>query len=558
MTDNKKLDFIREKIREDVVAAKNDGRIHTRFPPEPNGYLHIGHAKAICLDFGIAEENKNALCNLRLDDTNPETEDTEYVDAIKEDIKWLGFDWEDRLFYASDYFDKFYDYAIKLIKKGLAYVCDLSAEEIREYRGTATEPGQNSPYRNRSVKENIDLFQQMKDGKYEDGSRMLRAKIDMASHNFHMRDPILYRIRRITHHRTADDWCIYPTYDFAHCLSDAIEGITHSLCTLEFVEHRPTYDWILNNLKIKNPPQQIEFARLNLDYTVMSKRKLAQLVNEGYVSGWDDPRMPTLCGLRRRGYPPEVIKTFCETIGITKVKSISEMSLLEYCLRDNLNKHANRAMAVLDPLKIVIDNYPENEIDELDAINNPEDESAGSRKVPFSKIIYIERDDFRESANRKYRRLKPGAEVRLRYGYFITCVDYKKDEETGEVTEVHCTYDPKTRGGSAPDGRKVKGTIHWVSAEHALKAEVRLYDRLFSEPDPANEKDGVSFIKKLNPDSAKIIGNAYIEPSLKKLSTGDKVQFERIGYFCVDKDSTEGKPVFNRTVPLRDSWKKNK
>jgi glutaminyl-tRNA synthetase len=547
-------DFIREIISEDIKTNKFGGRVHTRFPPEPNGYLHIGHAKSISLNFGVAEEF-GGLCNLRFDDTNPSKEDVEYVESIIEDIHWLGFDWGDRLFYASDYFDQLYEFAIRLVKKGMAYVDDLSADEIREYRGTLTEPGQDSPYRNRTVEENLDLFERMRAGEFEEGSRVLRAKIDMSSGNLNLRDPVIYRIVHEPHHRTGDKWCIYPMYDFAHGQCDSIERVTHSLCTLEFQDHRPLYDWFLNELDIYHS-QQIEFARLNLSYTVLSKRKLLQLVKERIVNGWDDPRMPTLSGMRRRGYTPEAIRDFCDRIGVAKNDSIIDIALLEYCLRQDLNARAPRVMGVLDPLKVVIDNYPEDLVEEMDAINNPEDETMGTRKIPFSRIVYIERDDFREDPPKKYFRLAPGREVRLRYAYFITCVGFVKDEQTGEIVELHCTYDPATHGGDAPDGRKVKGTLHWVSAAHALPAEVRLYDRLFMKENPSGVEDGKDFRSNLNPDSLQTLTGCYVEPGLSGAKPGKIVQFERQGYFCVDPDTQAGKLVFNRTVPLRDSWAK--
>jgi len=545
--------FIREIIKEDLRTGKYGGRVHTRFPPEPNGYLHIGHAKSICLNFGMAEEF-GGLCNLRFDDTNPIKEEQEYIDSIKEDVRWLGFDWEDREFYASDYFDQLYEWAIQLIKDGKAYVDDLSAEQIREYRGTLTQPGKESPYRNRTVEENLDLFQRMRAGEFPDGAKVLRAKIDMASPNLNMRDPVMYRILHASHHRTGDKWCIYPMYDWAHGQSDSIEGITHSICTLEFEDHRPLYDWFLDQLKIHHP-QQIEFARLNLSYTVLSKRKLLELVEGGHVSGWDDPRMPTISGLRRRGYTPESIRDFCERIGVSKADSIVDIALLEHCLRDDLNKRAQRVMAVLRPLKLIIDNYPEDRVEELEAINNPEDPGMGTRKLPFSRVLYIERDDFREDPPRKFFRLAPGREVRLRYAYYVKCVDVVKDEN-GEVIEVHCTYDPETRGGWSKDGRKVKGTLHWVSATHAIPAEVRLYDRLFLKANPVEDKE-VDFKEHLNPNSLVTLRNCLVEPSLKNAQPGARYQFERLGYFCVD--SVDSKPdhlVFNRTVSLRDSWSK--
>ena len=546
--------FIRDIIEKDLKTGKHETVI-TRFPPEPNGYLHIGHAKSICLNFGVALDY-GGRCHLRFDDTNPKKEDPEFVKSIMEDVRWLGFDWGEHLYFASDYFQKLYEYAVELIKLGKAYVCHLSAEEIREYRGTLTEPGKNSPYRDRSVEENLELFEKMKNGEFAEGECVLRARIDMASPNINMRDPVIYRIVKASHHRTGDKWCIYPTYDFAHCLSDSIEGITHSLCTLEFEDHRPLYDWFLDELKVKCHPQQIEFARLNLTYTVLSKRKLTQLVDEGYVSGWDDPRMPTISGLRRRGYTPESIRDFCERIGIAKSDNIVDMALLEHCVRDDLNKRAPRYMAVLNPLKVVITNYPEGVTEELTAINNPEDESMGTRKVPFSREIYIERDDFREDPPKKFFRLAPGREVRLRYAYYITCQEVIKNEQ-GEIIELRCTYDPATRGGYSPDGRKVKGTIHWVSADHAIKAEVRLYDRLFIKPNPAeDEKKGISFKEYINPDSLKVLQDCFLEPNLAQCKPGDRVQFERLGYFCVDPDSQEDHLIFNRTVSLRDSWAK--
>jgi len=541
--------FIREIIDEDLKSGRYT-KVHTRFPPEPNGYLHIGHAKSICLNFGLAEDY-GGLCNLRFDDTNPTKEDIEYVESIKNDVKWLGFDWGDRLYYASDYFEKLYEYAVQLIKKGKAYVCDLSPDEIREYRGTLTEPGKESPYRNRSVEENLDLFERMRKGEFPDGSKTLRAKIDMSSPNLNMRDPVMYRILHATHHRTGDKWCIYPTYDWAHGQSDSIEGITHSICTLEFEDHRPLYNWFLDELGIHHP-RQIEFARLNLTYTVMSKRRLLQLVQEGYVNGWDDPRMPTISGLRRRGYTPESIRMFAERIGVSKADSMIDVSVLEDCLRDDLNKRAQRAMVVLRPLKLVIDNYPEGITEELDAVNNPEDPSMGTRKVPFSRVLYIERDDFRENPPKAYFRLSPGAEVRLRYAYIIKCVGVVKDPKTGEVIEVHCTYDPETRSGMPASSRKVKGTIHWVSAEHAIDIEARLYDRLFNVKDPS----GDDWREHINPDSLEILNGCKAEPFLAKAKPQDRFQFERLGYFCVDYDSKDGKLIFNRAVTLRDTWAK--
>jgi glutaminyl-tRNA synthetase len=547
--------FIREIIAEDVQRGKYGGRVHTRFPPEPNGYLHIGHAKSICLNFGIAAEF-GGLCNLRFDDTNPTKEDVEYVESIKADVHWLGFDWDDRLFYASDYFEQLYRYAVQLIKAGKAYVDSLSAEEIRATRGTATGAGQESPYRNRSVEENLDLFARMRAGGFEEGAHVLRAKIDMASPNVLMRDPVMYRILHASHHRTGDTWCIYPMYDYAHCVSDSLEGITHSLCTLEFEDHRPLYDWFLDALGIYHP-QQIEFARLNMSYTVMSKRKLLTLVERGHVTGWDDPRMPTLSGLRRLGYTPEAIRNFCERIGVAKRNSLVDLGLLEYYLREDLNRHAPRVMAVLRPLRVVIVNYPEDQVEELAAVNNPEDPGMGTRKVPFSRVLYIERDDFREDPPKQFFRLAPGREVRLRYAYFITCIEVVKDERTGEVVELHCTYDPATRGGDAPDGRKVKATLHWVSAAHALEAEVRLYDHLFASADPSADEEGVDFTAHLNPQSLEVLRSARVEPSLAGAAPGGRYQFERLGYFCVDAvDSVPGALVFNRTATLRDTWAK--
>ncbi len=547
--------FIRNIIAEDFKTNKFGGRVHTRFPPEPNGYLHIGHAKSICLNFGLAAEN-SGLCNLRFDDTNPVKEEREYVESIIKDVRWLGFDWGDRMYYASDYFDQLYDYAVQLIKMGKAYVCDLSPEQIREYRGTLTEPGRESPYRNRSVDENLDLFERMRAGEFEDGARVLRAKIDMASPNLNMRDPVVYRILHAKHHRTGDKWCIYPMYDFTHCLSDSIEGITQSICTLEFEDHRPLYDWFLNELGVYHP-QQIEFARLNLTFTIMSKRRLSELVEKKYVSGWDDPRMPTISGLRRRGYSPESIRTFCERIGVAKRDSMVDMAMLEHCVREDLNRRANRVMGVLYPLRVVIENYPENQMEELEATNNPEDPSMGTRKVPFSRVLYIERDDFMEDPPKKFFRLGPGREVRLRYAYFIKCTDVVKDEKTGEVIELRCTYDPATKGGYAPDGRKVKGTLHWVSAAEAVQAEVRIYDKLLLKANPATEYEGLDFKDCLNPDSLVTLSSCLLEPSLAEAAPGMYFQFERQGYFCVDpKDSSPEKLVFNRTVPLRDTWAK--
>lgn len=546
----KTSNFIRDIIDEHIKTRKYQGKVNTRFPPEPNGYLHIGHAKSICLNFGIARDY-NGKCNLRFDDTNPTKEEQEYVDSIKEDVRWLGFDWEDREYYASDYFEQLYEYALQLIKKGKAYICDLTADEIRDYRGTLTEPGKVSPYRNRPVEENLDLFIKMHNGEFPDGSRTLRAKIDMASPNINMRDPIMYRILRSTHHRTGDKWCIYPMYDWAHGQSDSIEGITHSICTLEFEDHRPLYDWYITELGI-HQPQQIEFARLNLSYTVMSKRRLLQLVEEGYVNGWDDPRMPTISGFRRRGFTPESIRNFAERIGVAKRENTIDVALLEDSLREDLNKKAKRVMAVLRPLKIVIENYPDDKDEELLAINNPEDPGMGSRIIPFSKTLFIEQDDFREIPPKKFHRLSIGTEVRLRYAYIIKCTDVIKDEKTGEVKEIHCTYDPETKSGSSQSQRKVKGTIHWVSAKHAVEAEVRLYDRLFTVEDP-NGDEWKSFI---NPNSLEVITNSKLEPSLSNTKPSDRFQFERIGYFCMDYDSKPGKLIFTRTVSLRDAWAK--
>ena len=548
--------FIQDIIAADLENNKHGGKVLTRFPPEPNGYLHIGHAKSICLNFGLAAKN-GGLCNLRFDDTNPSKEEIEYVESIKKDVHWLGFDWGDRQFYASDYFEQFYQYAVQLIRMGKAYVCDLSPEQMRAYRGTLTEPGKESPYRNRTVEENLELFSRMRAGEFPDGSRVLRAKIDMASGNVNMRDPVIYRILKAEHHRTGSRWCIYPMYDFAHCLSDAIEGITHSICTLEFEDHRPLYDWFLDQLETPCHPQQIEFARLNLSYTIMSKRKLLQLVEQKRVNGWDDPRMPTLAGLRRRGYTPEAIRDFCDRIGVAKRDSTVDLALLEHCLREDLNRRAQRFMGVLRPLKVVIDNYPEDQVEELEAVNNPEDPAAGKRMVPFSRELYIERDDFMEEPVKKFFRLAPGREVRLRYAYYVTCERVVKDEKTGEITEIHCIYDPQTRGGSSPDGRKVKGTIHWVSAAHARDAEVRLYDRLFTVADPDAAGDGGEFTDFLNPDSLEILSEAKVEPALAEILTAEPFQFERLGYFCADsRDSKADSLVFNRAVTLRDSWAK--
>ncbi len=551
----KDRDFIRTIIDQDLKTNKNQGRVHTRFPPEPNGYLHIGHAKSICLNFGLAAEYQG-LCNLRFDDTNPIKEEMEYVESIKEDIRWLGFDWEDRLFFASDYFEKLYEYAVQLVQKGKAYVCDLSADEIRAYRGTLKEPGKNSPYWNRSVEENADLLERMRNGEFPDGSRTLRAKIDMASPNLNMRDPVMYRILRATHHRTGDKWCIYPTYDWAHGQSDSIEGITHSICTLEFEDHRPLYNWFLEQLEVHHP-QQIEFARLNLSYTVMSKRKLLQLVEEGHVSSWNDARMPTISGLRRRGYTPESIRNFCDRIGLAKRESTVDIALLEHCLREDLNKNAPRVMAVLRPLKVIIDNYPEGHVEMLDAENNPEDPSMGSRKIPFSRELYIEQDDFREDPPRKFFRLAPGREVRLKHAYYIKCEEVTKDPQTGEIIQLRCTYDLETKGGWSKDGRMVRGTLHWVSLPHSIPAEVRLYDHLFSRENTADEEEGGDWRTALNPKSLEILHSCQVEPSLADARPGDWYQFLRKGYFCLDSgDSTLEKPVFNRTATLRDTWAK--
>ena len=547
-------DFIRNIIADDLRTNKHNGRVVTRFPPEPNGYLHIGHAKSICLNFGIAAENREGVCHLRFDDTNPSKEEIEYIESIKSDVRWLGFDWGRHLYYASDYFEKMYEYAVQLIKKGRAYVCSLSAEQIREYRGTLTVPGKESPYRTRSIEENLDLFERMRAGEFEDGTHVLRAKIDMASPNLNMRDPAIYRIRSMPHHRTGDDWCIYPMYDYAHPVSDSIEGITHSICTLEFEDHRPLYDWILDTLDVDCHPQQIEFARLNLSYTVMSKRKLLELVDGGHAGGWDDPRMPTLSGMRRRGYTPEAIRNFCSRIGVAKVNSIVDIAMLEHCLREDLNLRARRVMAVLRPLRVVIDNYPDDKVEELDAQNNPEDPGMGSRKITFSRVLYIEQEDFREDPPKKYFRLAPGREVRLKHAYYIKCVDVVRDEKTGRVTEVHCTYDPATRGGWSSDGRKVRGTLHWVSADHCVRAEVRLYDHLFIKENPSDEND---FKELLNPDSLKTLTSCRVEHCLKNAGPGSRYQFLRHGYFCVDPDSSSGPTlVFNRTVSLRDTWAK--
>lgn len=552
MSNNMPDNFIQDIIDEDNRLNRYGGRVHTRFPPEPNGYLHIGHAKSIWLNFEIAAAN-GGLCNLRFDDTNPTKEEAEYVESIKRDVRWLGYDWEDRLYFASDYFDQLYEYAVQLIKKGKAYVCDLSPDEMREYRGTLTEPGKESPYRNRSVEENLDLFRRMKEGEFPDGSRVLRAKIDMSSPNLNMRDPVLYRIMRATHHRTGDKWCIYPMYDYAHPLSDAIEGITHSICTLEFEDHRPLYEWILEALEIPSPPKQIEFARLNLTHTLTSKRKLRQLIEEGYVDGWDDPRMPTLSGMRRRGYTPEAIREFCRRIGVAKSKSVVDFAQLEHCIREDLNKRAQRVMAVLRPLKVVLTNFPEGQVEEFETESNPEDPEAGTRKVPFSRELYIERDDFMENPPRKFFRLAPGREIRLKSAYYIKCEEVVKDPTTGEVVELRCTYDPESRGGWSADGRKVRGTCHWVSAAHAVDAEVRLYDHLFLTEDP---EEGGDFMANLNPKSLEVLKDCKVEPSLKDATPGDRFQFLRQGYFCLDPDTTEDKLVFNRIVSLKDTWAK--
>jgi glutaminyl-tRNA synthetase len=548
-----KRHFVSDIIEEDIRNNKNQGRVQTRFPPEPNGYLHIGHAKSICLNFGLAAQYRG-LCNLRFDDTNPETEEAAYVESIKEDVRWLGFDWEDREFYASAYFEKLFEFAVELIRKGKAYVCDLSADEVSEQRGTLTQPGRESPYRTRSVEENLDLFQRMRAGEYPDGSKTLRARIDMSHPNLLMRDPILYRIRRAHHYRTADEWLIYPTYDWAHGQSDSIEGITHSICTLEFEVHRPLYDWLLDQLGIHHP-RQIEFARLSVSHTVLSKRKLLELVREGRVSGWDDPRMPTISGLRRRGYTPASIRTFCDLIGVAKVNSIVDTPLLEDCVREDLNRYVPRVMGVLRPLRVVIINYPEDKTEELEAVNNPEDAGMGTRNVPFSRVLYVEREDFMEDPPKKFFRLAPGREVRLRYAYFIKCVEVIKDLQSGEITELRCTYDPATRGGDSPDGRKVKATLHWVSAAHAVPAEVRLYETLFTKRDAGEVEEGSDWKSNLNPKSLETLTNCRVEPSLRDAPPGSRWQFERLGYFCVDtKDSKPGNPVFNRTVTLHDPW----
>jgi glutaminyl-tRNA synthetase len=548
------LDFIRTIIEADISTGKHQGRVHTRFPPEPNGYLHIGHAKSICLNFGLAREY-NGLCNLRFDDTNPTKEEAEYVESIKQDVRWLGFDWDDREYYASDYFQALYEHAVELIKQGKAFVCDLSPEQIREFRGTLTEPGEESPYRGRTIEENLALFARMKDGEFPDGSRTLRAKIDMAAPNLNMRDPVIYRILHAEHHRTGDTWCIYPMYDFAHSLSDSIEKITHSICTLEFEDHRPLYDWFLEELDIFRS-RQIEFARLNLNYTVMSKRKLLQLVQKGYVNSWDDPRMPTVSGLRRRGFTPGSIRDFCSRIGVAKRESMVDIALLEHCLREDLNQRAQRMMVVLKPLKVIIDNYPEDQLEQIEAVNNPEDESMGTRSVPFSREIYIERDDFREDPPKKYFRLAPGREVRLKHAYYITCNRIVKDETNGEITELHCSYDPESRGGWTKDNRRVKGTLHWVSIPHAVDIEVRLYEYLFTKEDPSDVEEGKDFKDYLNPDSRKILSGCKAEPGISQAAAGERFQFLRQGYFCVDPDTKEGNAVFNRTVALRDTWAK--
>jgi len=546
--------FVRDIIIEDLKTNKYGGRVHTRFPPEPNGYLHVGHAKSINLNFGLANEF-GGKCNLRFDDTNPSKEETEYVDSIIEDVRWLGGDWEGRMFYASDYFDQLYEWAVQLIQSGKAYVCDLTPEEVRKQRGTLTEPGQESPYRNRSVRENLDLFERMRAGEFPDGARTLRAKIDMASANLNLRDPIMYRILHAEHHRTGKKWCIYPMYDFAHGQSDSIEGITHSICTLEFEDHRPLYDWYVEQLGIYHP-QQIEFDRLNLTYTLLSKRKLLMLVQQKFVKGWDDPRMPTISGMRRRGYTPEGLRNFCRRVGVSKTNGTTELSLLEYFIREDLNKRAPRVMAVLRPLRVVIDNYPEDQVEHMEAVNNPEDAAAGTRTVPFSRVLYIEQDDFRENPPKQYYRLSPGREVRLRYGYLVTCTSVVKDEKTGEAVEVHCTYDPATKGGNTPDGRKVKSTIHWVSAAHAIDAEIRLYDNLFTCEDPNEVPEGGAFTDNLNPNSLEVVSGCKLEPSLRGAAPGTGYQFERLGYFSVDPDSSPEDLVFNRTVALRDTWAK--
>jgi glutaminyl-tRNA synthetase len=552
-TPKRPLDFIREIVEDDLRTGKHR-EVITRFPPEPNGYLHIGHAKSIVLNFSLPQEY-GGRCHLRFDDTNPLKEEEEYAASIRQDVKWLGYDWGEHLYHASDYFEQLYEWAVHLIREGKAYVDDLSAEEIREYRGTLKEPGKESPWRNRPVEENLDLFRRMKEGEFPDGSRVLRAKIDMASPNINMRDPAIYRIRHATHHRTGDAWCVYPMYDWAHSLSDAIEGITHSLCTLEFEDHRGIYDWAVDNVPTPSKPRQIEFARLNLSNTVLSKRRLLRLVKEGHVSGWDDPRMPTIAAFRRRGFTPESIRDFAERVGVAKKNAMIDLGQLEFSIRDHLNRIAPRRMAVLRPLRVVIDNYPEGEVEMLEAVNNPEDESAGKRQVPFSRVIYIEQEDFMEDPPKKFFRLAPGREVRLRWAYFVTCTDVVKDE-SGEIVEIRCSYDPATRGGDSPDGRKPKATLHWVSAEHAVEAEVRLYDRLFAKQNPDDVEEGEDFVASLNPDSLEVLGQCKLEPSLGEAEAGEKVQFERLGYFCVDPDSTAGRPVFNRTVTLKDTWAK--
>jgi glutaminyl-tRNA synthetase len=554
MDSNRSSNFVRDIIDEDLKNNKNDSRVHTRFPPEPNGYLHIGHAKSICLNFGIARDY-GGLCNLRFDDTNPSKEETEYVDSIKEDIRWLGWDWQEREYYASDYYEQLYQYAIQLIKAGKAYVCELTGDQIREYRGTLKVPGKDSPWRNRPIDESLDLFQRMRAWEFPDGMRTLRAKIDMASGNINMRDPVMYRILRATHHRTGDAWCIYPMYDWAHGLCDSLEGITHSICTLEFEDHRPLYDWCIYQLGVYHP-QQIEFARLNLNYTVMSKRRLLDLVRDGFVSGWDDPRMPTICGLRRRGFTPESIREFADRIGVAKADSTVDIALLEHCLREDLNLRAVRVMAVLHPLKVIIDNYPDGKVEEMEAINNPEDATAGVRMIPFSREIYVEQDDFREDPPKKFFRLALGREVRLKHAYYITCQSVVKDDKTGEVIELHCTYDPQSRGGGTPDNRKVEGTLHWVSAQQSCDAEVRLFDRLFVKENPDDAEEGKDYKSNLNPSSLQVLSGCKVEPSLAGAPVGSRYQFLRHGYFCVDLDSKDGKLVFNRAVGLRDTWAK--
>ena len=548
-------DFIRQIVADDQAANRRGGRVHTRFPPEPNGHLHIGHAKAICLDFGIAEEH-GGVCNVRMDDTNPETEDAKFEQGIVDDVRWLGFDWGARLFHASDYFERLYECAVQLIRAGKAYVDDLKGDEVSRHRGRWNEPGRNSPFRDRSVEENLDLFERMRRGEFEDGSRTLRAKIDMAAPNMNMRDPTIYRIRRVPHYRRGDAWCIYPTYDFTHPLCDAFEGITHSLCTLEFEDHRPLYEWYLEQLRFEDPPRQIEFARLNVTHTVLSKRKLLELVEGGHVDGWDDPRMPTLSGMRRRGYTPAAIRDFCSRIGVAKANGVIQLAQLEDAVREDLNRHSHRVMAVLQPVRVVIENYPEDQVEELDAINHPEDETAGTRKVPFSRVLYIERDDFLEDPPKKFFRLAPGREVRLRYAYFIMCVDVVKDPHTAEIRELRCTYDPETRGGHAPDGRKVRGTIHWVSTQHAVDAQIRLYEHLFVEEHPEDGADGRDYRDALNPDSLRVLDGCRVERSLANTEPGSRFQFERQGYYCVDADSSPESLVFNRTVGLRDTWAK--